>query len=250
MNTLIILSSHDALFTVLFALAAFLYASVGHGGASAYLALMSFYGMAPAEAKPLVLLMNIVVSLIALLSFYRKNHFDLSLFLYLAVPAVPMAYLGSRMPLSDAVYRLLLGLLLIASAIKLFLDVKPAQTIKPYHRGALVVIGIGLGWVSGMLGVGGGILLSPLLMFLAWAPAKTISGISAAFILVNSMSGLLALSFNFQTLQSIQFTWLGLVPIFGFLGAQWGVERVNYLWIKRLLALVLLLASLKLIIPQ
>ncbi|MBU3676861.1 MAG: sulfite exporter TauE/SafE family protein, partial [Chitinophagaceae bacterium] len=202
MNTLFIFTSHHVLFTVLFALAAFLYASVGHGGASAYLALMSFYGMAPAEAKPLVLLMNMVVSFIALLSFYRKNHFDFTLFLYLAVPAVPMAYLGSRMPLSDAVYRLLLGLLLIASAIKLLLDVKPAQTIKPYHRRALVGIGVCLGWVSGMLGVGGGILLSPLLMFLAWAPAKTISGISAAFILVNSISGFFALRFNLQTIHT------------------------------------------------
>lgn len=250
MHLLVLFYSHEVLFTALFALAAFLYASVGHGGASAYLALMSFYGIAPASAKPMVLIMNIVVSMIALISFYRKNHFDLLMFFYLAVPAVPMAYWGSRMPLSDAMYRSLLGIVLILSAVKLFIDQTAVQNIKPYNRSALVLIGLTLGFVSGMLGVGGGILLSPLLLFLAWAPAKTISGISAAFILVNSISGLLALQVDFRGITVWQWTWMGIVPLFGFLGAQLGVKRVNYIWIKRLLGVVLLLASLKLMLPS
>lgn len=250
MNLLLLLHINEILFTVLFALAAFLYASVGHGGASAYLALMSFYGIAPAEAKPLVLMMNIVVSFIALISFYRKNHFDLPLFLYLALPAVPMAYWGSRMPLSDAMYRSLLGIVLILSALKLFIDQTPVQMVKPYNRWVLIMIGLVLGFISGMLGVGGGILLSPLLLFLAWAPAKTISGISAAFILVNSISGLLAIHIDISHINAWQFTWMGIVPVFGFLGAQLGVKRINYIWIKRLLGLVLILASLKLILPN
>jgi hypothetical protein len=237
---------YNAVFLVLFALAAFLYASVGHGGASAYLALMSFYGLAPAEAKPLVLMMNVLVSSVALFSFYRKQHFDGRMFLYLALPSVPMAFVGSVMPLSDFLYRQLLGIILIASALKLFIDQRPQETIKPYNPWVLMGIGFCLGWVSGLLGVGGGILLSPLLMFLAWASAKTISGLSAAFILVNSLSGLVALQGRLPVLANTQFTWIGIVFIFGWMGAQVGVQRANYIWIKRLLAVVLIVASFKL----
>jgi hypothetical protein len=243
---MVLLDSYNAVFLVLFALAAFLYASVGHGGASAYLALMSFYGLAPAEAKPLVLMMNVLVSSVALFSFYRKQHFDARMFLYLALPSVPMAFLGSRMPLSDQVYRSLLGLLLIVSAIKLLFDQRSQETIKPYKPWMLMGIGLCLGWVSGLLGVGGGILLSPLLMFLAWAPAKTISGLSAAFILVNSLSGLLALFGKIPAVENIQYAWIGIVLVFGWLGAQVGVQRANFIWIKRLLAVVLMVASFKL----
>jgi uncharacterized membrane protein YfcA len=237
---------YNAVFLVLFALAAFLYASVGHGGASAYLALMSFYGLAPAEAKPLVLMMNVLVSSVALFSFYRKQYFDGRMFLYLALPSVPMAFVGSIMPLSDFLYRQLLGIILIASALKLLIDQRPQETIKPYNPWVLMGIGFCLGWVSGLLGVGGGILLSPLLMFLAWAPAKTISGLSAAFILVNSLSGLVALQGRMPVLANTQFAWIGIVFIFGWMGAQVGVQRANFIWIKRLLAVVLIVASFKL----
>ena len=229
--------------------AALLYSSVGHAGASGYLAVMALVGISPAVMKPTALALNVVVALIATYKFYRAGSFSWRLFLLLSVSAVPFAYLGGSISLPSHIYKPLVGLVLVYAAFKSFSTAKQASgyLVRDANWPVLVVAGGLLGFLSGLTGVGGGIFLSPLLLFLRWAPVKVISGVAAAFILVNSISGLAGAAREPLQLHPALPFWAIAAVIGGYVGAEYGSKRLGNPAIQRLLALVLLVAGVKMI---
>lgn len=236
----------DIILYGLFFLVAFLYASVGHGGASGYLALMALLGFSASVMKPTALLLNVMVSLIAFISFYRAKHFRSQLLWPLIAASIPFAYLGSVLPVSEVLYKQILGVVLLLSIIRVVWESseKPLAPAPKWY--VLFGIGAGIGLVSGMIGMGGGILLSPLLLLMGWSTQKQTAAISAIFIFLNSMAGIagqLQTGFNLgpQTLAIIGFVLAG-----GWLGAYIGAEKLRAKNMKYILALVLVLAAAKL----
>lgn len=234
----------------LFLVAALLYASVGHAGASGYLAVMALAGIAPATMKPTALALNIVVAAIATYRFGRAGAFSWGLFAPLALAAAPLAYLGGRLTLPADSYKLLVGTVLLYSAVRLLRAAKLADAYEVARPSlpVLVVAGAALGLLSGLTGVGGGIFLSPLLLFLHWAPVKVISGVAAAFILVNSIAGLMGVvASNPGGFHPALPLWAGAVVIGGLVGAEYGSRRLGNPTLVRLLAVVLAIAGIKMI---
>jgi len=243
------MSTEDIILTVLILVAALLYASVGHAGASGYLAAMALTGIAPAVMKPTALTLNILVASIATYKFYRAGAFSWPLFWPFAVAAIPFAYLGGLLTLPGHIYKPLVGAVLIYAAWRSFhtahqaaysADVRPSLLI-------LIPVGAALGFLSGLTGVGGGIFLSPLLLFLRWAQVRVISGIAAAFILVNSIAGLMGVMSANITLPSALPYWAIAAMVGGFIGAEYGSKRLGNPIIQKLLAVVLAIAGAKMI---
>ena len=229
---------------------AFLYSSVGHGGATGYLAVMALLGIAPIAARPGALWMNCVVASIAFWRFRAAGHFDWRVFAPLAAASIPMAWVGSRMQLHGAVYAIVLGLGLAASGWLLGWARREddGQATSAPSLPLALLAGGALGWLAGMTGIGGGVFLTPLLIFLRWTPAKTAGGVSSLFILVNSMAGLAGLG-------SAALTWhpmLILGPLVGaaeaLAGTHFGVRRWSVVGFQRALAVVLWTAAGKLLL--
>jgi uncharacterized protein len=236
------------LFYVLLFAVAFLYASVGHGGASGYLALGAIFELAKEVMRPTALLLNMFVSLTAFIQFYRGKHFISKIFFPLALASVPMAFIGGRMNIEPTTYKINLGILLLIPIVRfLFFPNITVSEIKKTNTALSIIIGAVIGFISGMIGIGGGIILSPVLLLLKWTDQKQTAAISALFIFVNSLSGLLG-----QWTKGIHFgtDMIGYVCVAfagGFLGAYFGAMKFNQNVLKILLALVLVLASYKLI---
>lgn len=236
------------LFYGLLFLIAFLYASVGHGGASGYLALMAIYGIAPEVMKPTALLLNLFVSLTAFIQFYRGKHFIFKIFLPLALASVPLAFIGGSIALDAVIYKKILGVLLLIPVVRfLFFANTPADKLKQPNIALSVFIGAAIGFLSGLIGIGGGIILSPILLFLKWTDQKQTAAISALFIFVNSLSGLAG-----QITKGIQFNsnmiwYVAIAFVGGLLGAYFGALRFKQTILKNVLAVVLLLAAYKLL---
>jgi uncharacterized protein len=230
----------------LFFLVAFLYASVGHGGASGYLALMALLSYSAAVMKPTALLLNVMVSLIAFVSFYRARHFRPQLLWPLIAASIPFAYLGSVLPISESLYKKVLGVVLLLSIIRMVLAnaEKPVSPAPKWY--VLSGIGAGIGLVSGMIGMGGGILLSPVLLLMNWANQKQTAAISAIFIFLNSMAGIAGQMRKGFVLSPEILYIVGFVIAGGWLGAYIGAEKLKSTYMKYVLALVLLLAAGKL----
>lgn len=230
--------------------AALLFSSVGHGGASAYLAAMALVSIAPESMRPAALILNILVSSIALYKFYRASAFSWRLLLPLATASIPCAFLGGLIKLPADIYKPIVGLVLIFAAWQVFSRAnKPYVVVqKPASKAALFGIGGSLGLLSGLTGVGGGIFLSPVLLFMRWAETKAISGIAAAFILVNSMSGLIGVLTKSPTLPQGLVYWAIAAIAGGLIGAEFGSKRLANPTIRQLLALVLLIAGFKMVI--
>jgi uncharacterized membrane protein YfcA len=230
-------------------LTAVLYASVGHAGASGYLAAMALAGVSPAIMKPTALALNICVAVIATFKFYRSGAFSWRLFIPLAITAIPLAYLGGRLALPTHLYKPLVGVVLVYAAWRSFGTASAASSyeIREPHPALLLGVGAALGFLSGLTGVGGGIFLSPLLLFLRWAPLKVISGVAAAFILVNSVAGILGVMATATTFHPALPLWAGVVVVGGYVGAEYGSRRLRNPTIQRLLAVVLLVAGIKMI---
>ncbi len=239
---------------LLFFIAALLYSSVGHAGASGYLAAMALMAMSPEVMKPTALMLNIVVASIASTQFYRAGAFSWRLFWPLAMSSIPCAYLGGSITLPDMIYKPIIGGILIYSAFRsLYLAQYQADYIlKPVKIPILLLAGATLGFFSGLSGVGGGIFLSPLLLLCQWQTVRVISGISALFILVNSTAGLL----GFISKQSITALpadlpwWIIAVIIAGYIGSEYGSKRLKSAAIERLLAIVLVVAGLKMLLSS
>lgn len=228
-------------------LIAALYSSVGHAGASGYIAVMSLMMLDPSVIKPTALSLNILVASIASWQFYRAGHFSWSLFWPFALLAVPFAFIGGHLNLPAHLFKTLLGVVLLYSSVRLLLDPKQSAETQPPRRVTALATGAGIGFLSGLTGTGGGIFLTPLLLFMGWANAKRAAAVSALFVLVNSVAGLAGNFSSTKSLPTFIIPLLIAVALGGSLGAYLGSRRVQPLVIKRLLAIVLLIAGFKLI---
>jgi uncharacterized protein len=227
---------------------AFLYSSVGHAGASGYIAVMALFSMAPSEIKPIALVLNITVACVGTWQFWRAGHFSWSFFWPFAILSIPFAFIGGYLNLPTYFFKILVGIILLLSAVKFLLDPKekthPRAPSKPISYG----VGAGLGLLAGLTGTGGGIFLTPLVILMGWARTKTASAVSALFILVNSVSGL---SGNLSATKYFPpFAWSFIVSVLvcGTAGSYLGSRKFSPVIIKRLLAVVLTIAGLKLIL--
>lgn len=228
---------------------AFLYSSVGHGGATGYLAVLALAGVAPDSARAAALLTNCFVAGVAWWRFSQAGHINLHVLLLLVATSVPCAWLGSRVELPRSTYGVLLGGVLVAAGVCLL--TRRAATEGDALRDPSVPLalgaGAGLGLVAGLTGIGGGVFLSPLLLFLRWVPAKTTGGIAAAFIVLNSLAGL-AGSGTRVTNAGLPLLALALpATAAALLGTHFGVRRWSDATFARVLALVLVLAGSKLL---
>lgn len=229
-------------------LIAFLYSAVGHAGASGYIAVMTLFGLAPAVIKPSALVLNILVASLTAYQFWRAGHFSWSLFWPFAALSVPLAFLGGYINLPTHWFKILVGVVLLYSALRFFLATQTEEQITtPPRRPVALLTGAGLGLLSGLTGTGGGIFLTPLLIFFRWSPTKIASGVSALFILVNSISGLLG---NLSSTKQLPFFALPIALAAmtgGAVGSYLGSQRFSAVFIKKLLAIVLLIAGGKLV---
>lgn len=227
---------------------AVLYSSVGHGGASGYLAVMAFLSVAPAVTRPTALILNVFVASIGAFQFYRRGYFDWKVFLPFAITSVPFAFIGGMISLPLEVYRIVLGIVLLLAAARLAWNFSSEkETIAPKIWLALI-IGAVIGLLSGLIGVGGGIFLTPILLLMNWTETRTAAGISAAFILINSISGLAGNYAQVALLPSNVVFWIVAAVGGGIVGSTLGSRRFNSLTMRRSLALVLIIAGIKLIL--
>lgn len=239
------MSGEVLLLTALFLLVGFLYSSVGHAGASGYLAVMGLWGMAATVMKPTSLTLNIVVAVIGTIQFASAGHFRWRLFWPFAVMSIPMAYLGGRIHVPPEVYKPLIGAVLLFSAWRLWAgsirpeEPKTSEPALPLALGA----GAGLGFLSGLTGTGGGIFLSPLLLLFKWAGPKETAAVSVVFILVNSISGLTGALRSGMTLPEGIWLWATAVAFAGLVGSYLGARRFGGRTLRRLLAVVLVIAG-------
>ena len=232
--------------------ASFVYASVGHGGASAYIAAMALAGLAPAEMRPIALSLNIVVSSLATWKFWRAGHFRWRLFWPFAAVSTPFAYLGGAITLPGSIYKVVVGVVLLYAAWQLWRSARAGEEMRPVREPPIalaIAIGAVLGLLSGLTGVGGGIFLSPLLLMLGWAGTKQTSAVAAPFILVNSAAGLAA-GFVAGTAALPPLTWIlaATVLVGGWLGAEYGSRRFANPVVRRFLAVVLGVAGAKMVL--
>ncbi|MFZ0106054.1 MAG: sulfite exporter TauE/SafE family protein [Thiobacillus sp.] len=228
---------------------ALLYASVGHGGASAYLAIMALAGLAPAEMRPIALMLNVVVATIGTYKYVRAGCFDARLLGWFAVFSLPLAYVGGSLSLPDAWFKPVVGVVLLFAAWRML---SPAMVVNDTQArrapfAGIAISGSAMGFLSGLTGVGGGIFLSPLVLLLGWASTRVTSGVAAAFILLNSLAGLAGFFTHGSLPQTAALPWWALaVAAGGWVGAEIGSRRIAPSWIRKLLALVLAIAGSKL----
>ncbi len=223
-----------------------LYSSVGHGGASGYIAVMTLLGLTGAEIKPTALLLNILVSSVGLYQFYRAGFFRWKLFWPFALASVPLAFVGGSLNLPDHIFKVVLGIVLLFSAYRLLIQSPRVETEKSPSLASSLFSGGGIGLISGLTGTGGGIFLTPLLLLLSWSSVKVAAATSAAFILVNSISGLAGLLSSQKTIPDFAWYLMGSALMGGSLGSYLGSKRLEPNLIKRLLAVVLIIAGFKL----
>lgn len=236
--------------SLLFLVGAALYASVGHGGASSYLAVMALFGLAADVMKPTALALNILVAGVATFRFYRAGLFSRNLFWPFAIASVPAAFVGGATELTGRWYKILVGVVLLYAAVWMFRSarrVTPAITRRPPIWAALVS-GAVIGFLSGLSGVGGGIFLSPLLLYLGWAETRETSGVTAPFILVNSVAGLLGHLSSVERLPPAVPIWAVAAVTGGWIGATYGSRAAPAPVLRQLLSVVLVVAGAKLIL--
>ncbi len=226
---------------------AFLYSCVGHAGASGYIAVMALFSISQEASKPTALTLNIIVASITTWQFYRAGHFSWSIFWRFAVLATPFAFLGGYLELPAHVFKILLGGVLLFSAMRFLIPKLEEKEAHLPNSKVAISVGAGLGFLAGLTGTGGGIFLTPLLLMMNWATTKNAAGVSALFILVNSVAGLAGnLASTAYLPPSIWI--LGLcVVVGGGLGSYFGSSRFDHVVIKRILSVVLLIAGIKLI---
>jgi uncharacterized membrane protein YfcA len=238
--------------TLLIFIAALLYSTVGHGGASGYLAAMALFNVAPDVMKPTALVLNLFVTGVGAVRYARAGCFSWDIFWPFAVMSIPFAFLGGMWRLPAEAYRIILGLVLLFAAWRLAFrqSAHAPPTQKPIVLPAALVMGAAIGLLSGLTGVGGGIFLSPLLLLLGWADMRRTAGVSSAFILVNSAAGLLGQWERVRSLPHELVWWAPAVLVGGVLGAELGSRRLTPLTMRRMLAAVLVVAGLKMLLAR
>jgi len=235
---------------VAIALIAFLYSSVGHAGASGYIATMTLFGLATTVIRPTALVLNILVATIGSFQFWRAGHFSWKLFWPFALLSVPAAYFGGYLQPSASILRTLIGLVLLFSAMRLiFRRSDPLHTDPPTMPTAIGV-GAGLGFLSGLTGTGGGIFLTPLLLFCRWAKIRQAAAVSALFILVNSIGGLVGYFTATRSVPSLGIVLAIPAITGGTIGSYLGSRRLPPRGIAIFLAVVLTIAGVKLIFTR
>lgn len=227
----------------------FLYASVGHGGASGYLALMALFSFPIFIIKPTALLLNIFVSGVSFWYFKKNKHFNWKLFYPFALTSIPAAFIGGYLSINPTLYKQILGVFLIIAVLRILGVFGKEQDIKKVVNLPLaLLIGCGIGLFSGMIGIGGGIILSPIILLLAWGTTKESAAVSALFIFVNSISGIIGFLLNTQSFPSEAFYLVPFALIGGTAGAIFGSQKFSNLKLTYILSVVLILASFKLFI--
>lgn len=227
---------------------ALLYAAVGHGGASGYLAVMALAGIEPTAMKPTALVLNLVVSLIGTVMFFRAGYFAWRLFWPFAVVSMPFAFLGGKLSVGTHEFRLLVGLALAFATLRLLIPVRTGAPHREPPLWTILLTGSAMGFASGLIGVGGGIFLTPLLLLCGWADTKTAAAVSAPFIFVNSAAGLLGHSESIHYLPVEWPWWMLAVVAGGVAGSRWGCRMARPIHLRTVLAAVLAVASVKLLV--
>jgi uncharacterized membrane protein YfcA len=241
--------SETLIIAILFFAGAALYASVGHGGASSYLAIMGLFSLAQDVMKPTALALNILVASLATFKFYRAGLFSWRLFWPFAVASIPAAFVGGAVMLPARSYKIVVGVVLLYAAVWMFRSaMRPiSKETHPPPPWAALLAGLAIGFLSGLTGVGGGIFLSPLLLSMGWAETRATSGVAAPFILVNSIAGLLGHIASVSQLPPNVPVWGAAALIGGWIGASYGSKRAPVPVLRQLLSLVLVVAGAKLI---
>lgn len=238
---------------LLFFITALLYASVGLGGGSGYLAVMGLWGVPPEMIRPTALSMNVLVAAIGTYKHVRAGNFSPRLFWPIALTSIPFAFLGGRLVLPEALYRSVVGMVLLYTAVRLWrsasqqeAESSPNTAVLPWWTA--VAAGGAIGLLSGLVGIGGGTFLGPFLLLAGWANTRQTMSITAAFVLVNSLAGLAGNLTTINALPAQIPTWLVVVGIGGWLGAELGSKKLNPITLRRLLAFVLFLAGARMLL--
>jgi len=232
------------------ALIAFLYSSVGHAGASGYIATMTLFGFAPTIIRPTALVLNILVAMIGSFQFWRAGHFSWKLFWPFALLSVPAAYLGGYIQPSASILRILIGLVLLFSAARLVFRRRDPEETNPPSKPTAIGVGAGLGLLAGLTGTGGGIFLTPLLLFCEWARIRQAAAVSALFILVNSVGGLVGYVTVVHSVPLLGIILAVPAIVGGTIGSYLGSRRLPVRGIAIFLAIVLTIAGCKLIFTR
>ena len=238
----------DVLFISLLVLIAFMYASVGHGGASGYIALMSIFSFPTAYIKPTGLILNIFISGLSFWYFKKQNHFRPHLFYAFAITSIPAAFVGGMLNIDSKMYKIILAVFLFIALVRILglpTTIKSKKLVfkKPIAWG----IGLIIGLFSGLIGIGGGIILSPIILLLGWGNVKTAAAVSALFIFVNSIAGIVGYSYQ-NTVDTTSFYFVPVVFLGGLLGAYYGSSKGSNSTLSYILSGVLMIASIKLLL--
>ena len=235
------------IFLVILPIISFMYSAVGHGGASGYLAMMALWGFVPETMKPTALLLNLFVAAISFLHYARTGYFNKKLFFIFAIASIPLAYLGGTIEVDSSLYKKILAILLVFAVLKM-LDVfgKESTTVKEIKIWQGLTVGGSIGFFSGLIGIGGGIILSPVILLMKWGRMKETAAVSALFIWVNSAAGLGGQLSKGVKIDSQAFILVGIAVVGGFLGGYLGSKKFDNKVLRYMLAFVLATASVKL----
>ena len=240
-------TAHLILLFLAIAIIASLYSSVGHAGASGYIAVMTLFGIVPTVIRPTALVLNILVASIGTFQFWRAGYFSWKLFWPFALLSIPAAYLGGYLQPSASILRILIGVVLLFSAARLVVRRRDPPETFPPSRPVAVSVGAGLGFLAGLTGTGGGIFLTPVLLFCRWARIRQAAAVSALFIWVNSIAGLVGYFTKAHTIPSLGFILAAAAIIGGIIGSRLGSRHFAVRLISLCLATVLVIAGIKLI---
>ena len=243
-------AAHLVLLCLAIGVIAFLYSSVGHAGASGYIATMTLFGIAATTIRPTALVLNILVAIIGSFQFWRAGYFSWKLFWPFALLSIPAAYVGGYLQPSAGVLRILIALVLLFSAARLIFRRNDPPETNPPAKPVAVGVGAGLGFLSGLTGTGGGIFLTPLMLFCEWAPIRQVAAVSALFILVNSIGGLVGYFTAKHSIPSLGMILAIPALAGGTIGSYLGSRRLPVRGIAIFLAIVLTIAGTKLILTR
>lgn len=237
-----------SLFLIILPIVSFLYASVGHGGASGYLAIMALFSFAPETMKPTALILNLFVAGISFIYYYKAGFFNKKLFMFFAITSIPFAFLGGLLEVDASIYKKILAALLVFAILKMLnvFGKEPTKT-KEAKLWISLTIGALIGLFSGLIGIGGGIILTPIIILFHWGKMKEAAAVSALFIWVNSASGLIGQFTLGINLDPNVFILISIAAIGAVLGSYYGSKKINNKHLRQLLAFVLILACIKLV---
>lgn len=242
------MTPEDAILLALIFIVAALYSSVGHAGASGYLAVMTFFGLQRDVARPTALTLNIFVATITLVQFARAGHFSWRTLWPFLAGSLPFAFFGGRIKLPDYGYRLVVALALLAAALRLMMRSTPVKgEPKPPPIPVAVLTGATVGLLAGLTGTGGGVFLTPLILFFCWADTKAAAGVSAAFILGNSIAGLIGDYSTEGKVPQANPVWVAVAVLGGLIGSYLGSRKFDTGLLRKLLGMALLVAVVKLV---